>query len=319
MPSHHGRWGGTGLAAGTGNLATQVSFASELDSIGIDEYAPISDATNPTLTQLITGWTQVPTDPTTLAVTGNQSLISYFEGVAAQVGKPLLFTEIGYENASDAAAQPAYTSTGVVDTALQAQLYKAFFEAWSQAGNSSLTGVYFWNWDPNTAEVGPGNGVNFSPQGLPAQTIATDWSTPPAVPSGLTLSPGSDSGVQGDDITNVTMPLITGYGDAGDSVTIFDGSTVVGTGTVGSGSTWSIATSTLAAVTHVLTAIETNVAANTSPSSVTLDLTIKISAPSPSGLTLSPASDSGVKGDDITNVTTPTITGTGEAGDAVGL
>jgi hypothetical protein len=37
---------GSGLAAGTGNLATQVSFASELDYIGIDNYAPISDAAN---------------------------------------------------------------------------------------------------------------------------------------------------------------------------------------------------------------------------------------------------------------------------------
>jgi hypothetical protein len=35
-------FGGTGLAPGTFNLATQVSFASELDSIGIDCYAPIS-------------------------------------------------------------------------------------------------------------------------------------------------------------------------------------------------------------------------------------------------------------------------------------
>ena len=169
------QWGGSGLAVGTGNLATQVSFASELDSIGIDEYAPISDAANPTLAQLIAGWTKTPTDPTTRAVTGNQSLISYFESVAAQIGKPLLFTELGYESASDAAAQPSGSSTNAFDPALQANLYQAFFQAWQQAGNSSLTGVYFWNWDPNAAEVGPGNGANFSPQGLAAQTIATEF------------------------------------------------------------------------------------------------------------------------------------------------
>jgi hypothetical protein len=169
------RWGGTGLAAGTGNLATQVSFASELNSIGIDCYAPISDAANPTLAQLVAGWTQTPTDPTSLAVTGGQSLIAYFESVAAAVGKPLTFTELGFENATDAASQPAGSSTNVVASSLQAELYQAFFEAWQKAGNSSLTGVYFWNWDPNAAEVGPGEGVNFSPQGLPAQGVATDW------------------------------------------------------------------------------------------------------------------------------------------------
>ena len=167
------KWGGSGLAAGTGNLATQVSFASELDYFGIDNYAPISDAANPTLAQLIAGWTQTPTDATSLAVTGGQSLISYFESVAAAVGKPLIFTELGYESASDAASSPAGSSTDVYDPALQSLLYQAFFEAWQQSGDTSLTGVYFWNWDPNAAEVGPGNGANFSPQDEPALTEVT--------------------------------------------------------------------------------------------------------------------------------------------------
>ena len=65
------------------------------------------------------------------------------------------------------------------NSALQAELYQAFFQAWQQAGNSSLTGVYFWNWDPNAAEVGPGQPANFSPQGLPAQGVVTSWFSPP--------------------------------------------------------------------------------------------------------------------------------------------
>ncbi len=171
---------GTGLPLGTGNLATQVSFASELDSLGIDVYAPLSNAANPTLAQLIAGWTQTPTVLATLAVTHGASLISYFESVAAAVGKPLIFSEIGYEDATDAASSPAGSSTNVVDPALQAELYQAFFQAWQQAGNSSLTGVYFWNWDPNSAEVGPGQPANFSPQGLPAQGVVTSWFSPPS-------------------------------------------------------------------------------------------------------------------------------------------
>ncbi len=160
-----------GLSAGTGNLATQVSFWNQLDYVGIDCYAPLSDAASPTLAQLIAGWTQVPTDPASLAVTGNQSLISYFESVAAATGKPLLFTELGYESATDAASQPSGSATNVFDPTLQANLYQAFFTAWNQSGDTSLKGVYFWNWDPNAAEVGPGNGANFSPQNLPAQTV----------------------------------------------------------------------------------------------------------------------------------------------------
>jgi serralysin len=176
-----------GLGAGTGDITTQVSFWSQLDFMGIDCYAAISDAASPTLANLIAGWNQVPSDATTHAVTGNQSLISYFESVATQTGKPLLFTEIGYESATDAAIQPAGSSTNVYDPTLQANLYTAFFTAWQQSGDHSLVGAYFWNWDPNAAEVGPGN-VNFSPQGLPAQTVVV-------ANYGVTLTASPSSGV----------------------------------------------------------------------------------------------------------------------------
>ncbi len=46
---------------------------------------------------------------------------------------------------------------------------------------------------------------------------------PPAPPTGLALAAGSDSGVKGDRITNVTKPVITGKGAAGDTVTLYDG------------------------------------------------------------------------------------------------
>jgi hypothetical protein len=187
-----------GLTAGTGDLTTQVSFWSQLDYLGIDCYAPISDAASPTLADLMAGWTSTPSDPTSLSVTGNQSLISYFASVATQIGKPLLFSEIGYESASDAAKQPSGTSTNVYDPALQANLYSAFFQAWQQSGNNSLLGVYFWNWDPNAAEVGPGNGPNFSPQGQPAQTVVTTNFSAPA--PALQVTPATNiasSGNQG--------------------------------------------------------------------------------------------------------------------------
>jgi hypothetical protein len=187
-----------GLPAGTGNLATQVSFWSALDYLGIDCYAPLSDTANPTVVQLTAGWTQTPSDPTSRSVTGNQSLISYFAAVATAAGRPLVFTELGYESASDAAKQPSGTSTNVYDPTLQANLYTAFFNAWQQNGNNALTGVYFWNWDPNVAEVGPGNGPNFSPQEEPAQAVVTANFT--AALGALSVTPATSivsSGTQG--------------------------------------------------------------------------------------------------------------------------
>jgi large repetitive protein len=102
-------------------------------------------------------------------------------------------------------------------------------------------------------------------------------------------------------------------------VTLLDGSTAVGSGIVAAGGTWSIAASALAAGNHSLTATETDGAGNVSPASSALSLTIKTSAPIPAGLALAAASDSGTEGDSLTNATTPTITGTGEAGDSVTL
>ncbi|MGD0763762.1 MAG: choice-of-anchor tandem repeat GloVer-containing protein, partial [Roseiarcus sp.] len=295
------QWGGTGLAAGTGNLATQVSFASELDSIGVDCYAPISDAANPTLTELIAGWTQTPTDATSLAVTGGQSLIAYFESVAAAVGKPLVFTELGYENATDAASQPAGSSTNVVDSSLQANLYQAFFEAWRQAGNSSLTGVYFWNWDPNAAEVGPGEGVNFSPQGLPAQGVATDWFGP-----GPTVSIANAGG-----LTNQASQTISGsVSDAGGyavgtTVTVHDGATAIGTATVGLDGSWSTSVTFANEGANALTATDTDGVGNTGTSA---PIVYALDTTPP---TLAIASTGG-----LTDQTTQTISGTIDAADA---
>ena len=178
------QYGGTGLAAVPGTtVATQISFWNLLDYVGIDEYAPISDmATStftPTVTQLAAGWTQAPTDALTNNVTGGASLISYFEGIASATKLPLIFTELGYANSSDAAINPAvpgYDQNGnpdgaVEDQTLQANLYQAFFQAWRTAGNSQLTGVYLWNWEPDATTVGPGKGINYSVQNLSAQQI----------------------------------------------------------------------------------------------------------------------------------------------------
>ena len=146
------QYGGGLPAVGTEDITTQVSFWSKLDYVGIDEYAAISDANNggtnpdPTLSQLIAGWKNTPTDPTTKAMTGGLSLIKYYENVAATIGKPLLFTELGYNSAPDAASQPFFTSSSTYDPTLQANLYQAFITAWKADGNTSLEGVYIWNW-----------------------------------------------------------------------------------------------------------------------------------------------------------------------------
>jgi autotransporter passenger strand-loop-strand repeat protein len=235
----HGSWVGTGLPAGTGNIATQVSFWNQLDYVGIDEYAAISDAHNgganpdPTLAQLIAGWEDTPTDPTTLQMTGGLSLIQYYENVAKATGKPLLFTELGYNSAPDAASQPFYTSSDTYDPTLQANLYKAFFTAWEAQGNTSLQGVYIWNWEPDPSTVGAGSGPNWTPQGDTGSLQAVDaaYSTSIAY---VVSSAQTSSGItlQGND----TETVLSG-GTAIDTTVSSGGLLTVSSGGIASGTT----------------------------------------------------------------------------------
>jgi len=168
------------------------------------------------------------------------------------------------------------------------------------------------------SEADGGNHLLATSPGL-AVTIDT---MPPVAPSGLMVASGSDSGISNTDgITNVTMPVISGMGEAGDTVVLSDTSGVIGSGLVGVGGTWSVTpTSALADGSYQISATETDLAGNVSQVSSALAVTIDTMPPlPPMSLALAPQSDSGIPGDDITNVTTPTITGTGTAGDTVTL
>lgn len=144
----------------------------------------------------------------------------------------------------------------------------------------------------------------------------------PAAPSGLTLPPQTDSGTKGDDLTNIAKPVITGTAEAGSTVSLYDANTLIGTGTTDpTTGAWSVAaTGALSEGTNAITATATDAAGNVSAPSAALSVTLDTTPPAaPAALTLAPVSDSGVKGDDITNVVTPVITGTGAIGDTVTL
>ena len=146
--------------------------------------------------------------------------------------------------------------------------------------------------------------------------------TAPAAPSAPDLLALSDSGASStDNITNVSLPSFSGTGENGATVTLLDGSTTIGTGTV-SGSIWSITASTaLSEGANSITAKQTDVAGNisiaSSPLNVTLDTTAPAAPSKPDLLTLS---DSGASStDNITNVSLPIFSGIGENGATVTL
>ena len=152
------------------------------------------------------------------------------------------------------------------------------------------------------------------------RTVTIDTVTPEA-PAAPVLAASSDTGSSSTDgITNDTTPTFTGTNESLAIVALHDVADQVGTSTT-TGSTYSVTSSAMSNGDHTVTTTATDVAGNLGPASESTTITIDTTAPTaPSAPVLTAESDSGVSsGDRITNVTTPTLTGTAEAGTNVTL
>lgn len=151
-----------------------------------------------------------------------------------------------------------------------------------------------------------------------ALTITVD-TTAPSAPGTPSLSAGSNSGSTSDRITSVFTPTLTGSAEANSIVTLYDGTTALGTVTADGSGAWSTTTPSLADGAHTLSVVALDPAGNTSAASTALTVTIDTTAAAPTGLALATVSDTGFRGDNLTSATTPTITGRAEAGSVVTL
>lgn len=104
-----------------------------LDYIGISEYIPIvENPQNLSEEQIRSVW--------------NSKLLPMLDRFSAKVGKPLIFSEIGYRNASDALSRPwEHSTTAPADPALQAAAYTAAAQA--AFSDKHIVGLFFWAWD----------------------------------------------------------------------------------------------------------------------------------------------------------------------------
>ncbi len=154
-----------------------------------------------------------------------------------------------------------------------------------------------------------------------ATTINVPVIVDTTAPTPLTamLDAASDSGLAGDGLTNDATPTISGTGEPGAQITVLIGtgaSTQELTTTVAADGTWSVTPTTLADGTYTASVTETDPAGNTSTASVPVTID---TAPPALTAALAAISDSGVAGDHLTNDTTPTIKGTGEAGASISV
>lgn len=157
------------------NACPTVSFWNKLDYLGIDAYFPLSDLPDPTVEQLMGGWTNYQ------GSYGTHNWVSelyqcWSQAVSSAPSSPLggmIFTEIGYYNADYAAKEPWKLNSSNLNNSLQAKAYEALFKIF--ANRFPFLGAFFWHW-----EVKPSNQINpdtiqFTPQAKPAETTIRDW------------------------------------------------------------------------------------------------------------------------------------------------
>lgn len=133
----------------------EVTFWDQLDYIGLTAYYRLTEKPEPSLDELVTAWSHIR----------NELLVW-----RRTVGKPMVFTELGYPSLDGAANSPwDYTAQKPFDFEEQRLAFEAFRRAW--ADEIHLAGVYFWNgW-------GPVDGQNgwYVFWGKPAEQVIRRW------------------------------------------------------------------------------------------------------------------------------------------------
>lgn len=165
----------------------------------------------------------------------------------------------------------------------------------------------------NAGNTSPGTTLNapdITAPDAPAITSVTDDIAPQ---TGAVSNGGS---------TNDQRPQLSGTGEAGSTVTIYDGGVAIGTAVVASNGTWTFTPSVdLSESTHQITVRATDAAGNTGPASPVFTLTVDLTPPdAPTAIVLT--DDTGNIRGTITSVaptdaSLPILAGTGEPGGTI--
>lgn len=159
-----------------------IRFWDALDLAGISAYWPIA--------KVIPG--APPEDAQTMAARW-RPIRGEIARFAKRVGKPLIFTEVGYRSDAQGASEPWLHARPVPpDMGVQARAWQATRLAWDNAG--FLAGYYAWNWFGMGGLADTGH----SPREKPAAKVLERWfkgqpmqlaPTRPAQPSPADVSP----------------------------------------------------------------------------------------------------------------------------------
>ncbi|HET8673563.1 MAG TPA: hypothetical protein VFL87_08005 [Thermoleophilaceae bacterium] len=166
------RFGGRLTYAANWDEYQQVGFWPSLDYIGVDAYFRLADVSDQSVAALASAWT-------------SRGYVAALRRASSIVGKPVLFTEIGYRSVVGATIHPGiWDSIADYDMQEQANAYEAAFEAF--AGQPWFAGMHWWSWPAAL----PANGWNgdYTPTFKPAEAVMKSWNARLAPQS---VAPGS--------------------------------------------------------------------------------------------------------------------------------
>lgn len=158
----------------------EITWWGKLDYIGISAYFPLYEWDNPSLDQLVAGWSSY-----TDHWGDTYHWIDTVKAVHDRFNKDVVFTEIGFGSYVNSPArwdQPE--KTNAINLGVQERAVEATMQVWSNI--PWFRGIYWWHWEPYVG----GGGQNDPSDALnnkPAVQVLTRWyagsSQPPTQPT----------------------------------------------------------------------------------------------------------------------------------------
>ncbi|MBJ9890386.1 BapA prefix-like domain-containing protein [Citrobacter sedlakii] len=152
-----------------------------------------------------------------------------------------------------------------------------------------------------------------------AVVITVDTTAPTAPVLTITDNTGEITGeLTNNAVTDATQPVLSGSGTAGDIITVYDGTTAIGTTEVTNAGTWSFTPApALSEGSHTLSVTASDPLGNTSANSAAIVITVDTTAPATPALTVVDGDDAPLSNGQATNETQPVLSGTGVNGERV--
>ncbi|MBM6579511.1 hypothetical protein ILT44_04895 [Microvirga sp. BT689] len=219
--------------AATWTEALHVSFWDKLDYIGANPYISFTDSPNPTLQQLIDGWTRPSkfghvSQPIVERFGENISAIDALQRIAEQYGKKLIFTETGFRSLDGSNYDPWTWRSGTVDVVEQANMFQAFYKIITDEANEGWVGGYWlWNYDAGQMVADPSPDDGYYTHGKLADQLVEQYFKDPQSVKGRLISGTAAGDVLRGGFNNDTLVGAGGndtlQGNAGADVYVYAG------------------------------------------------------------------------------------------------